>query len=362
MPELKTEQLAHYLNSLLGEPVTILKVVTLGDATEHRALKEYGYGTPVRLDYEVAGHQRHSAALHTISPGSFGHEHMADRAHVLLWEHQAFNRLPRHVRSLDVCGFQSDGSIISLGKVREACLLTEYAEGQNYSLDLERVRDSGALTDLDLARADALCDYLLAIHAEPVTDSGLYTRRIRELLGHGECIMGLIDSYPHHLFITANLLQQIEHRCVEWRWRIKGLSHRLRQVHGDFHPWNILFRNGVDFKLLDRSRGEYGDPADDLTSLTLNYFFFSLQRSGRLEGPLETLFLRFWNRYLEKSGDGEILRVVAPFFAFRGLVIASPLWYPTLSDTVRRSIFAFILGVLESESFDPGRVNTYAGV
>jgi aminoglycoside phosphotransferase family enzyme len=174
--------------------------------------------------------------------------------------------------------------------------------------------------------------------------------------------MGLIDSYPHHLFITANLLQQIEHRCVEWRWRIKGLSHRLRQVHGDFHPWNILFRNGVDFKLLDRSRGEYGDPADDLTSLTLNYFFFSLQRSGRLEGPLETLFLRFWNRYLEKSGDGEILRVVAPFFAFRGLVIASPLWYPTLSDTVRRSIFAFILGVLESESFDPCRVNTYAGV
>jgi hypothetical protein len=118
----------------------------------------------------------------------------------------------------------------------------------------------------------------------------------------------------------------------------------------------------VDFKLLDRSRGEYGDPADDLTSLTLNYFFFSLQRSGRLEGPLETLFLRFWNRYLKKSGDSEILRVVAPFFAFRGLVIASPLWYPTLSDTVRRSIFAFILGVLESESFDPCRVNTYAGV
>jgi hypothetical protein len=229
-------------------------------------------------------------------------------------------------------------------------------------LDLERIRDNAVLTDLDLARADALCDYLLSIHAEPVSDSGLYTRRIRELVGHGECIMGLTDSYPPHPLITADLLQEIERHCLRWRWRIKSLTHRLRSIHGDFHPWNILFRNGVDFQLLDRSRGEYGDPADDLTSLTLNYFFFSLQRSGRLEGPLERLFIRFWNRYLEKSGDREILRVAAPFFAFRGLVIASPLWYPTLPDAVRKAIISFILAVLDSESFDPARVNAYAGV
>src|SRR6516164_9073562 len=168
MPELKTKQFARYLNSILGEPVTLLTIVAL-DHPEDKTLKGYGYGTPVRIDYELADHQRRSAVLHTISPGPFGHEHMADRAHILLWEHQAFNRLPRHVRSLDVAGFQSDGSIVSLGKVEEACLLTEYVEGKNYSLDLERIRDTGALTDLDLARADALCDYLLTIYAEPIS-------------------------------------------------------------------------------------------------------------------------------------------------------------------------------------------------
>lgn len=361
MPELKTEQIVRYLESLLGAPVTVLDVVVLGRSPERKALKGYGYGTPVRIDYQLAGQQPRRAVLHTISPGPFGHEHMADRAQILLWENGAFNRLPRHVRSLDVGGFQSDGTILSLGKVEEPCLLTGYAEGESYSLDLERIRDTGTLTDLDLDRADALCDYLLAIHAERGTDPGLYTRSIRELLGHGECIMGLTDSYPRHPLITPALLQDIEQRCVRWRWRIKGLTHRLRQIHGDFHPWNILFRSGVDFQLLDRSRNEYGDPADDLTSLTLNYFFFSLQRSERLEGPLEKLFLRFWNRYLQKSGDTEILRVVAPFFAFRGLVIASPLWYPTLSDTVRKRIVSFVLAVLDSESFDPARVNAYAG-
>lgn len=360
MPELKAELLARYLSCLFGEQVTVRDVEILGHP-EDRALKGYGYGTPVRIDYELPDHRHRSAVLHTMSPGPFGHEHMADRAQILLWEHRAFNHLPRHVGSLDVGGFQSDGSIVSLGKVEEACLLTEYVEGKNYSLDLERIRDGKALTDLDLARADALCNYLVSIHAEPINDPGLYIRRIRELLGHSECIMGLTDSYPRHPFITADLLQEIEHRCVRWRWRIKSGTHRLRQIHGDFHPWNILFRSGVEFQLLDRSRGEYGDPADDLTSLTLNYFFFSLQRSGRLEGPFETLFLRFWNRYLEKSGDREILCVAAPFFAFRGLVIASPVWYPTLSDTVRKKILSFVMAVLDSDSFDPTQVNAYAG-
>src|SRR5436189_5826737 len=103
--------------------------------------------------------------------------------------------------------------------------------------------------------------------------------------------MGLIDSYPReHDSIDHDLLRDIESQCVDWRWRLKDRVHRLRQVHGDFHPWNILFDQGANFVLLDRSRGEWGEPADDVTCLTMNYLFFSLQRSGRLEGDFEFLF------------------------------------------------------------------------
>jgi len=55
--------------------------------------------------------------------------------------------------------------------------------------------------------------------------------------------------------------------------RIGSWAHRLSQVHGDFHPWNVLFREGVDFTVLDRSRGERGEPADDVTAMTINYIF-----------------------------------------------------------------------------------------
>lgn len=364
MPELKTDEVAQYLSKVCGEPAKVLRLTALGKHADDPE-KDYGYGIPVRVDYTLGDGQTKSAVLHavihTMSPGPFGHEHMADRAQEMLWAHQAFNHLPRHVRSLDAGAFLDDGTLISLRNPQELCQLTEYVEGQCYSVDLERLRDSGGLSDLDLARADALCDYLVEIHRVPGTDPGLYVRRIRELVGHGECIMGLTDSYPPHPLIPVQLLERIEHRAVNWRWKLKGLTHRLRQVHGDFHPWNILFQDRTDFRVLDRSRGEFGDPADDVTSLTLNYVFFSLQRSGCLEGNLEALFLRFWDRYLKATGDQEILRVSPPFLAFRGLVMASPLWYPHLPDPIRQKLLTFVEAVLDDDRFDPQRVNKYCG-
>jgi hypothetical protein len=56
-----------------------------------------------------------------------------------------------------------------------------------------------------------------------------------------------------------------------------------------------------------------------------------------------------------------VTAAAAPFFAFRALVIASPVWYPKLPMDVRRRLFQFMENVLEASRFDPARVNAYCG-
>jgi hypothetical protein len=345
------QALAAYLAAVHGRAVSDVRVVPLGGGRQGD--KGYGYGIPLRVDYTFDGAPRR-AVVETVRPGPFGHEHMADRAQSLLWAHGAFGRLPRHVASLDVGAVRASGELVPLGSAEELFMLAEFVDGSEYADDLLKLRSGQSVGPPEEARADALCDYLVSIHRVAGPDPGLYVRRIRELLGHGECIFGVADSYPQE-----GMLREIEKKCVDWRWKLKRRTHRLRQVHGDFHPWNIMFREGTDFSVLDRSRGEWGDPADDVACLAMNYLFFSLQRAGRLEGGFERLWRRFWERYLERSGDRELLEVAAPFLAFRALVMANPLWYPALDAGVRRKLFSFIGNVLDAPAFDPALANEY---
>jgi hypothetical protein len=71
-----------------------------------------------------------------------------------------------------------------------------------------------------------------------------------------------------------------------------------------------------------------------------------------LKGPFERLCNLFWNTYLEKNGDEEMLTVIQPFYAWRDLVVASPIWYPNLALSGRKKLFGFIRNTLDSERFD----------
>jgi hypothetical protein len=356
--ELKVERIEEYLSAVYKAEVKVSRVSVMGGRAD---LKGFGYGLPYLVEFSVDGVVKR-VVLETMREEGFGHDHFSDRAAVLLWQHSAFNKLPRHVHSIDVGSFATDCvTLRSLGDCCEFFILTEFVEGAPYHSDLDRIKDTGELINLDEERCLALSDYLVEIHSVKNKDAPeLYVRRIRDLNGHGEGIFGLTDSYTSGLdYADQKFFVNFEKECVEWRWRLKQKTQRLSQVHGDFHPWNIIFRRGLDYTLLDRSRGEWGEPADDVGTMTVNYIIYSLQSFGRMDGPFLRLFLLFWRNYLDKTRDDEILSVVQPFYAWRSLVIASPIWYPHLSTDMRKRIFRFATRVLKARKFDFEDVESY---
>lgn len=357
----ESDSIEQYLREAFGWRVRDVSVRSLGELGPGDT-KRYGYGKPLFVSFEQDGVAR-KVVIETVKPGPYGHEHRSDRAAQSIWAFDTYNELPGHVRALDFGAFRKGGlSPVSLGKTTEFFYVCEFVAGSEYAEDLAALRSGAPVRALDRDRADCLADYLASVHerrpeAPPDITRAMYRRRIRELIGHGELVMGTVDRYPStHPIITPDRLARLETQLVSWRWRLRQHEHRTRQVHGDFHPWNILFRDGVDFTALDRARGQWGEPADDVTCLALNYVFFAHQADGGPSEGLLHLHERFWERYLGRCADAEILDVAAPFVAFRCLVMAHPEWYPDLSDALRESLILLAERALDAPRFDPGRV------
>jgi len=361
------EKIKAYLEDKFGTPVKLISVKELGlesksKQEEEHEIKGFGYGKPYFVEFESGEGELKEVVISTMKGDGFGHDHFSDRAQILLWQHHAFNTLPRHVKSLDVGYVTKDGRMESASDAEEFFIVCDKVEGTEYVNDLNRLREGGSLRGVDTERVSAMASYLAEIHAVKSDDAQLYVRRIRELVGHSECIFGLTDSYPPRSeVITSEELKEIEKKCIDWRWKLKERTKRLCMVHGDFHPWNVMFREGPDFTVLDRSRGEWGEAADDVSAMTINYLFFGLLKTegNELDTDFKELYETFFDVYLEETGDYDILEVIQPFYAFRGLVVASPVWYPNISMATRRKLFNFIQNVLEADEFDYKGVRKY---
>lgn len=310
-----------------------------------------------------------SYVIKSLLTEGLGHDYPSDRAAVFLLDLDEFRNLPNHIRAVDVLSEMEDGSIRPIGGGKEYYLLMEKAEGKQYFDDLKLFADKRRLDPTDREKIRSLTSYLARIHSVKKHSPALYRRKLRDTVGHGECLMGVFDTYPDGV-IDQHLMSNIIKKSIDWIIKIKPRHERLSQIHGDFHPGNIWFppptgdpasgESGfTNFVLLDRSRGPWGEPADDVTALTINYIFFSVINHGDVRGAYLEGILLFYEEYIKASGDDGITKVVAPFYAFRGAVVANPVFYPAVTGEQRNCIFNFVLNVADDEAFNVDKVNDY---
>jgi aminoglycoside phosphotransferase (APT) family kinase protein len=325
-------------------------------------------GSGFLIEMKTPGGIKSYVAKTLLSEG-LGHDYPSDRASVFLLDLNEYKNLPRHVKAVDVLSEMEDGSIKSIGGGKEYYLLMEKGDGRHYFNDLTEFSYKDRLEISDIEKIKAMTSYLAEIHSIKKDSKTLYWRKLRDTVGHGECLMGVFDTYPDGT-LSYDEITAIIKKSVDWIYKLKPRYKRLSEIHGDFHPGNIWFApplpplgkggdGGVDFILLDRSRGPWGEPADDVTALTINYIFFSIKNHGDVRGAyLEGLNL-FFDEYIKASGDTEINEVVAPFFAFRGAVVANPVFYPEITSEQRKLIFRFVNNVLKTDEFEFKRINDY---
>ena len=375
----------------------------------HIAITKIGsgvQGSGFLIDMKTSGGIR-SYVIKALIPEGLGHDYPSDRAAVFLLDLDEYKNLPGHVKAVDVLAEMEDGSVKSIGGGREYYLLMERAEGKDYFNDLKLFARKDRLDTLDKGKIMSMTSYLAGIHSVKKDSPTLYRRKLRDTVGHGECLMGVFDTYPNGI-LTPHDMANIIKKSIDWIIKLKPKHDRLSQIHGDFHPGNIWFKNiqsresgadsqsnsnkpviprnhpfphsggfadakekegwgdlkeseyrDINFILLDRSRGPWGEPADDVTALTINYIFFSIISHGDVRGAYREGLHLFFNEYIRASRDEDITAVAAPFFAFRGAVVGNPVFYPEVTAEQRNLIFRFVHNVLDEDRFEVERVNDY---
>jgi hypothetical protein len=244
----------------------------------------------------------------------FGHDYPADRAWQALYGHGAYNNFPRHVRSLDVGFVRASGEMVSAADAVDYFQLVEKADGHLYWQDLDHLLN-GTLETRDVARAQALARFLAGAHASKRDEPTLYARRIRELVGHGECVMGILDSYPH----PFPVLPPAACEASKLRWCTgAGVCATTPPAcaYGSFH-------RGTSCSTADqppRPSRAVGRAADDVAALAINYLFFGMHRRRSLRAGRGEPFRGLFHDFLAlcpDSGDYKYRSNAAAVLAFR---------------------------------------------
>jgi hypothetical protein len=218
----------------------------------------------------------------------------------------------------------------------------ERGDGVDYFHDLAAFSQKDNLADSDKQKISAMAGYLAEIHAMKKDSKTLYWRKLRDTIGHGECLMGVFDTYPDGVLSYAEMADIIK-KSVDWYAKLKPRYQRLSQIHGDFHPGNIWFishRHGTsrlsedcrdysiqsthlpDFVSLDRSR-DHGRTSETIVTLHFDDQL-PVSTSDAIFRRCQSVYLEavtcmFWMNVQKASEDRECPKFHAPFFClFRG--------------------------------------------
>jgi aminoglycoside phosphotransferase (APT) family kinase protein len=351
----ESDQLEKVLEAKFDAELSVVEISKLGEGT---------YGETYRIEFDVSS-AVDAVVIKQIFPSQFGHDYIADRARMLLLADQMYDPLKGHIDSHGLIRISEERSFRNFrNEGDEFLLVTQEVSGTEYQSYLEDILRRGEPSPRDEAMVSELAEYLARLHRADPPDAmdrdSVYVRQIRESVGGNEGIMGNFDTYEldseQFAFINSQDVQNLTKCSIEWWRACQGNSHRLTRVHGDFHAGNIFVResggNTDRFELIDRSRGPWGEPANDVFCLLSDLIVYSQRAEFSGDDPFESLARIFVDRYLEETGDQDLFKFAPGFLAWRMIFLMNPKYYDHIGADTRETLLEFTKGLLQERNID----------
>ena len=144
-----------YLKEHFGSNTRLMGMERLGEGM---------HGVAYLIKFRIASEEKR-LIMKALFPSEFGHDHFSDRAQVLLLANDDYNKMEKHIRTVDVVGECPD-RLISLKDAREFYIFMNEAKGTSYFKDLDMILKRGRLMDVDIKRAQMLGHFLAQIHVK----------------------------------------------------------------------------------------------------------------------------------------------------------------------------------------------------
>ena len=162
--QFERSELERYLEERSGTTVQIKDVRQLGsDVTGASALKQFGYGRPLLVDYQ-AGDRKVQVVFHRINRNAFGRERDDDRVAAVWLDFNTFNRLLRHVPTVDMVVHTRGGNLQSISLAEEVLLVAGRGVGSLSERGFRREAMNGKIyvvteANSDLGKASAFASH-----------------------------------------------------------------------------------------------------------------------------------------------------------------------------------------------------------
>ncbi|MGQ9582697.1 MAG: hypothetical protein ACUVV6_04185 [Thermoplasmatota archaeon] len=217
-----------------------------------------------------------------------------------------------------------------------------------YRERLARVAEEGELTGEDEALARGLGTELVLIHSERRRDPELYRRGLRRSF---ENILSGLDALVSGELMFPDEASELAVMAARWWGRLRLRPERLSRAWGGRIPDELWAAGGE--LVLGRAAEGWGDPAQELASGALLFLTGAIVETGGFAGPFRELFLAFFGRYIEETGEGAQGALEALPFHISGAALRSANDFIPKGDAggVGRTFVELARNSLEQEEF-----------